>query len=181
MPRCVEQVQVSRDIFPTAAPIHILVATMDRKTAGTSNRAAVRSQTRYLDLPPNQYSTAIRIRGFVLIFSLRWRIGTCALLLRMGKDFGDDVLPLPSGGFLPTWWYPPRATFTWRDVEVAAFSLLQDVSQHGVPGWTKPSWATVLYVPQTSAMSREWTAGLRSPWDLVGEASVLGNLTHETV
>jgi len=99
----------------------------------------------------------------------------------MGKDFGNDVLPLPSGGFLQTRWYPPKATFTWRDVELAAFSLLQDVSQHGVPGWTKPSWATVLFVPQTSVMSREGTAGMRSPWDPFGGASTMGNLAHETV
>lgn len=81
-------------------------------------------------------------------------------MLRMGKDFGDNVLPVDHG-FASTSNEPPLAHFTWFDVFPMMEFSLKEITQHGdLPGWCygfhQAHAAVILYLPTSSGMSRRW-------------------------
>ncbi|KAI4202651.1 MAG: hypothetical protein LQ350_002444 [Teloschistes chrysophthalmus] len=97
------------------------------------------------------------------VFELPWIAvsGTCTLLLRIAKDFGDNVLP--SGeGYESESKYPIVALFNWYEAFLATDYLLDEILQQGrgLVGWQHlpmQGWpAVAMYIPTGSRMSRKW-------------------------
>lgn len=87
--------------------------------------------------------------------------GTCVVLFRIAKDFGDTVIPLPYAGphnYLKTSTRQPTARERWEILLVLLSSLLNCVQTNGEPGWTtSPSANGILMLLSTeSAMARQW-------------------------
>lgn len=104
-------------------------------------------------------------------------------MLRMGKDFGNDVLPL-GRGYSHQALFPGDADFTWSDVFPMMEFLLREMTEHGgYPGWTYGMHggvnANILYLPRSSQMSRKW-AGMDTPGGPVEDVSAAANLTVST-
>lgn len=94
------------------------------------------------------------------------------LLLRMVKDFGDEILPVPGGGFFPGDACRPLTRATWRDVLSQAKDLIEEACNLGwpaMPGWIRNRGdshvgrnVAFLLLPEASAMSQIWALGMRS-------------------
>jgi len=70
-------------------------------------------------------------------------------VVRMAKDFGDDVLPLRWGGFLPASHLAPTDEDDWPDIISQIEQLqLNCLAVLGVPGWAR--------VGQNMGMSMEF-------------------------
>ncbi|KAL8774585.1 MAG: hypothetical protein Q9209_000958 [Squamulea sp. 1 TL-2023] len=98
---------------------------------------------------------------FELPFGVRYR--TCTLLMRMAKDYGDDVIfyresPLHLAR------NPAESLFSWWEVLQLIDHLLEDVQSHDMPLWGLVDEAIVVFIPSSSAMSRRWATGMRSSW-----------------
>lgn len=99
--------------------------------------------------------------------------GSCVLMLRISKDFGDHVLPLSGGrGYARASTSPGWGHFEWSDIFPMMELLGREMAERGrQPGWTfgliGAYIATILYLPATSAMSRQW-AGIGYPDGFVG-------------
>ncbi|KAL8680150.1 MAG: hypothetical protein Q9186_003617 [Xanthomendoza sp. 1 TL-2023] len=104
-----------------------------------------------------------------------WTFGTCTILVRMGKDFGDDVLPIPFyGKYEKTSTYPAEAYCIWDDILWSLDYLLGDFILSKMPGWAPglgmgARYIVAVYVPNKSPMARRWTDGMRSRRFLGGE------------
>ena len=122
------------------------------------------------------------------------------LLLRMVKDFGDDILPVPGGGFFGGDACQPLTRATWRDVLSQAKELIEEACNPwwpAMPGWIRNRGdlnvgrnVAFLLLSEASAMSQVWAFGMRnsrnrlegliadnSTQPLVKEESVLSNGT----
>ncbi|KAL8725070.1 MAG: hypothetical protein Q9181_006555 [Wetmoreana brouardii] len=96
-------------------------------------------------------------------FELPWfySSGSCTVLLRMGKDFGDYVLP-EGDGYAKESPHPPYAFFSWSH----AFSVMDyllgviKATDRDVCGWADilngGFAAIVMYIPTSSEMRRRW-------------------------
>lgn len=82
----------------------------------------------------------------------------------MGRDFGDDVLPLKDG-FLQASNYDPSAIFSWTETQSAMLDLLNYVVKKQMPGWGHPMndgmYAVIAYLPSASRMGVTWTSDMR--------------------
>lgn len=95
--------------------------------------------------------------------------GTCVFLIRIAKDFGNNVLVMEPNDFLPQADEPPKVLVNWRLVLARVPSLLQGVIGDDMPGWTKGVGGRVgdgndvcsLFLPETSIMSQDWTTDMR--------------------
>lgn len=91
-----------------------------------------------------------------------WAIpGTCIVLFRIAKDFGDDVLPLPYDrphNYLKTSTRQPTDQGRWDWLLRSLAALLPCVQGNGEPGWwTSPYGNGILMLlPSESAMARQW-------------------------
>lgn len=100
--------------------------------------------------------------------------GTCTLLIRIGKDFGDGVLPLDDG-YEDKSRYPAVAWFNWSEAFLATDYLLGEILErgHDLLGWQNipmQGWpATAMYIPTASRMSRQWAG-----WSQGNIAQVVG-------
>lgn len=85
-------------------------------------------------------------------------------MVRISKDFGDDVLPLNGGaGYAHPSSFPGWGRFEWSEVIPMMGLLLREMAVRGrQPGWTfglqGAYVATIVYFPAMSAMSRKWAA-----------------------
>ncbi|KAL8911382.1 MAG: hypothetical protein Q9171_003428 [Xanthocarpia ochracea] len=118
---------------------------------------------------------------FELPFGMKYR--TCTLLVRMAKDFGDNVLPNEGGGFSDESYALPEADFTWEDILDAIEGLHAHIESFEAPGWTYGlnaggQEAVVMFIPSSSTMARKWAtdmrAGLRHV--LVGANGMVGSV-----
>ncbi|KAL8930020.1 MAG: hypothetical protein Q9172_000252 [Xanthocarpia lactea] len=96
-------------------------------------------------------------------FELPWisHSGTCVILFRIGKDFGDNVLPSDEG-YAHLSGYPPIAWSTWAHL-LAVMDELVDLiikDERGRIGWqsipNRRVAAIALVLPKNSQMSRTW-------------------------
>ena len=98
-------------------------------------------------------------------------LGSCTLLLRIGRDFGSDVIPMDDGGYLDATGWPTEGL-------ASSFELLLPlqldlipgcVGGEGIPGWEplaahppqymrSPGFALVL--SSTSRMAQRWGPGV---------------------
>ncbi|KAG7008667.1 hypothetical protein G7Y79_00004g012510 [Physcia stellaris] len=90
------------------------------------------------------------------------RFGTCILLFRIGKDFGDHVLPT-WGGFHQTSQYPPWTAASLNDLLHSARYILIEVENLDRPAWYYGahhggSYVTIMYLPRRSFMARRWAS-----------------------
>ncbi|KAL8707773.1 MAG: hypothetical protein Q9220_007225 [cf. Caloplaca sp. 1 TL-2023] len=108
---------------------------------------------------------------------------TCTILLRMGKDFGDNVLPLQYGGFLDGSIDAPLAVFRWFDILFELPDLLQTVRSSGKPVWTTGMGhggrnAIIMFIPSDSVIAKRWATDIRrqktSLLQVVGSTSLNG-------
>lgn len=106
----------------------------------------------------------------------------------MVKDFGNYTLPLLPGEFFPGDTDLPRAVATWQFVLFSVPELLEGVLASGWPGWVRgtglPEGGTnvaILFLPQTSVMSRTWAEDMRSSRSPQGEILTAKNATEPLV
>ena len=85
--------------------------------------------------------------------------GNCAIVVRMAKDFGNDVLPLRTRGYFPGSHYQPIDQCDWPDI-IAQIEQLMSNCVWGAT--TEPGWARVsnkmiaLLLPMDSQMRKLW-------------------------
>ena len=117
-------------------------------------------------------------------------IGTCTIILRMGKDFGDHVIPHSYKDqieYMRLSRQSPEAVLSWNDIipRMQFSSSLIRIGGH--PKWSGigermggplGGWVYALFVPSKSAIARVWTEGMRATKNGVGE--VLFPLGNET-
>lgn len=93
------------------------------------------------------------------------------MLVRMGKDFGKDVLPLSKSHYLDESNGNPQASSSWEDQLAMASIMLRYMMRdtRPMPYWTFGSGVEgrnifILYLPQESAMARRWAGDMQSRW-----------------
>ncbi|KAI4215942.1 MAG: hypothetical protein L6R36_009356, partial [Xanthoria steineri] len=101
---------------------------------------------------------------FELPFGMRYK--TCTILVRMAKDFGNNVLPV-GGKFSDETEDPPAAKFTWEDILGSIAVTLEHVEKVKFPDWTygySPGGqeAVMMVIPSSSVMSRRWAMDMRA-------------------
>ncbi|KAI4268701.1 MAG: hypothetical protein L6R38_007746 [Xanthoria sp. 2 TBL-2021] len=94
------------------------------------------------------------------------QLETCTLLLRMAKDFGNNVLPI-GGEFSDETDNLPAAILTWEDILDSIKDTLEHVEYIKTPDWTygysqEGHEAVVMFIPSSSVMSRRWTTDMRA-------------------
>jgi hypothetical protein len=85
-------------------------------------------------------------------------LGNCAIVLRMAKDFGDDVLPLRNRGYSPGSHHPPMDQHDWPDIIDQVEQLVSNCVWGGItePGWARVSnRMIVLLLPMDSQMRKQ--------------------------
>ncbi|KAL8919557.1 MAG: hypothetical protein Q9172_004932 [Xanthocarpia lactea] len=102
---------------------------------------------------------------FELPFGTKYR--TCTLLVRMAKDFGDDVLPNEGSGFADESDDLPMADFTLEDILEAIEGLQEYIEYLEAPAWTygldlEGQEAVVMFLPSSSVMARRWATDMRA-------------------
>ncbi|KAI4108883.1 MAG: hypothetical protein LQ339_002001 [Xanthoria mediterranea] len=105
------------------------------------------------------------ITGLLMLNHHR-RIETCTILVRMAKDFGNNVLPV-GGKFSDESDDPPAAKFTWEDILGSIAVTLEHVEKVKFPDWTygySPGGqeAVMMVIPSSSVMSRRWAMDMRA-------------------
>ncbi|KAL9598634.1 MAG: hypothetical protein Q9219_004380 [cf. Caloplaca sp. 3 TL-2023] len=122
--------------------------------------------------------------NFALPYGTKYQ--SCTFLLRMAKDFGNNVLPLRYGGFLNVSQRKPQATFRGNDI----LWVLDDMRRMG-ESFTKPIWTTgfgvggeavMMFIPSDSVMARRWALDInqRTVLFLQGSVSAITNDTDST-
>ncbi|KAL8847601.1 MAG: hypothetical protein Q9221_007378 [Calogaya cf. arnoldii] len=91
---------------------------------------------------------------------------TCTLLLRMGKDFGNNVLPI-NREFADETEDLPAAMITWEDILDSMHDTLEHVEAVKFPDWTyaygkEGPAAVVMFIPSSSVISRRWAPDIRA-------------------
>ena len=112
----------------------------------------------------------------------------------MGKDFGDDVLPVVyHDGYFKTSDWPGQALAHWYALlHTARYDLNDCIIKYGQPGWIAGGqtdaihtvhYVILMYVPTTSIMSQRWAAGIEGQQDsslnLVSPKNGTGPVTSE--
>ncbi|KAL8856833.1 MAG: hypothetical protein Q9178_006550 [Gyalolechia marmorata] len=118
---------------------------------------------------------------FELPFGVKYR--TCTLLVRMAKDFGDNVLPNDGSGYSDESYALPMADFTWEDILEAIEDLQAYTESFEAPGWTYGmnmggQEAVVMFIPSSSVMARRWATNMRAELRhvLVGVNGMVGSV-----
>ncbi|CAO1600514.1 hypothetical protein XANCAGTX0491_004199 [Xanthoria calcicola] len=101
---------------------------------------------------------------FELPFGTKYK--TCTILVRMAKDFGNNVLPV-GGKFSDESDDPPSANFTWEDIIGSVAVTLEHVEHVKFPDWTYGystggQEAVMMVIPSSSVMSRRWAMDMRA-------------------
>ncbi|KAL8885305.1 MAG: hypothetical protein Q9215_006827 [Flavoplaca cf. flavocitrina] len=108
---------------------------------------------------------------FELPFGVRYK--TCTILVRMAKDYGDEVIVYKEPHFdeIPMRWahLPPETFVSWSRILWAIDGMLQDVQSRKNPIWDYLQDICILFIPSSSAISRQWSVGMRSSWANVRE------------
>ena len=97
-----------------------------------------------------------------------YREGTCVLLLRMGKDFGDRNLPLEGRNqYANNDNNEPQANTSWQGLLTMADIALNIVQLYERPVWTyniglEARYIDTLYLPKSSYFARRWSGDMRS-------------------
>ena len=126
------------------------------------------------------YSRSIHFKILILVLGkLNPCIETCTLLFRMGKDFGDDVLPL-NGGYLKTSDARPQQQGSWHILLASAKNILSyGVMVRGQPCWHRGAFPMddikILFLPTKSAMSRKWATSAVGQHYTLSSLLSLGN------
>ena len=98
---------------------------------------------------------------------------SCTILVRMAKDYGDNVIfwdERPFGEIPVHWSHSPAETcVSWSPVLSAIDLMLQDVQSRKNPIWDHVLDIRILFVPSSSAISRQWSVGVRSSRGNVSE------------
>lgn len=104
---------------------------------------------------------------FELPFGVRYK--SCTLLLRMTKDYGDNILPTTRGRFYNATADLSKATLTWNNVMDEFDGMLARMEFEGQvrPVWTTCSGVTgynavVMFIPSKSVVAKTWAADMRS-------------------
>ncbi|KAM0804811.1 hypothetical protein BDR22DRAFT_817878 [Usnea florida] len=97
--------------------------------------------------------------------------GSCTLLLRIGRDFGSDVIPYDDGGYVDATGWPTEGLASSLELLLPLqLDLIPGcVGGEGLPGWNPlaahppeymqgPGFALVL--PSTSRMAQRWGPGV---------------------
>ena len=91
----------------------------------------------------------------------------------MAKDYGDEVIVYQEPHFdeIPMRWahLPPETFVSWSRILWAIDVMLQDVKSRRNPIWDYVQDVGILFVPSSSAISRQWSVGMRSSWANVRE------------
>ncbi|KAI4254540.1 MAG: hypothetical protein L6R42_007150 [Xanthoria sp. 1 TBL-2021] len=121
-------------------------------------------------LPPSsniRLSGIINFRRLIRLLSC-FASETCTLLVRVAKDYGDDVI---FSGETPVHYAkrPARAFESWFHILKFTNFLLQDVRLHDKPLWGYLTDVVILFVPSSSVISKRWSAGMRSSPEDVSE------------
>lgn len=100
-------------------------------------------------------------------------LGSCTVLVHMAKDYGDNVIfwdERPFGEIPVHWSHSPAETFvSWSPILSAIDLMLQDVQSRKNPIWDHVLDVGILFVPSSSAISRQWSVGMRSSRGNVSE------------
>ena len=87
-------------------------------------------------------------------------IGDCTLVVRMAKDFGDDVLPLRTHGYFPGSSRLPIEKYDWPDILAQSETLLSNCLWRDLstgPGWARAgNNIIVLFLPTDSEIRKRW-------------------------
>lgn len=87
-------------------------------------------------------------------------VGDCTLVVRMAKDFGDDVLPLRTHGYFPGSSKLPIEKYGWPDILDQSEMLLSNCLWRDLstgPGWARAgNNMIVLFLPTDSEMRKRW-------------------------
>ena len=87
-------------------------------------------------------------------------VGDCTLVVRMAKDFGDDVLPLRTHGYFPGSSKLPIEKYDWPDILDQSEMLLSNCLWRDLstgPGWARAgNNMIVLFLPTDSEMRKRW-------------------------
>lgn len=82
----------------------------------------------------------------------------CAVFARMAKDFGDGVLPIQPGQYLPASEAPAFQVAQWDSLtQVMVHTLSTCVNEKGQPGWSaRVGDIVVFFVPTNSEFRKRW-------------------------
>ena len=88
------------------------------------------------------------------------RLGSCTILLRMGRDYPNSLLPTHDG-FVNTDGYPSAVDSTWGNLYFSIESLFLDVRSSGWPAYTFGSgvggrFIVIMFIPTLSRIARQW-------------------------
>lgn len=100
--------------------------------------------------------------SFELPFGIRYN--SCTLLARMGKDFGDGILPLQFGGFYRGYRAAPIMLLRWGDITWPVTDLLRIVQATKHAAWTTAenqggNNVVVILMPSSSNFAQRWASG----------------------
>ena len=95
------------------------------------------------------------------------RIGSCTILLRMGVDFGDKILPWPGvDEYYRTSYMEKAENVSWAHI----IPTIGDLLVQCTVGKARPGWALVsrdivaLIIPTESAMNIRWITLSSADW-----------------
>ena len=89
---------------------------------------------------------------------------TCGVIVRLTKDFGDNVLPFENG-FFPASEAPTTAKDTFENIVILLRSLASFVAAFKQPIYTGPqleaaTGLTMIMAPASSPFNQRWRAGI---------------------
>ena len=103
----------------------------------------------------------------------------------MAKDFGNNVLPLRNGGYLPVSNRQPQATFRANDILWVLDDMRRERQSLTTPIWTtglglEGGNAVVMIIPSASTIARRWASdshSQRTTLVIQGSVTAVGNET----
>ncbi|KAG6986540.1 hypothetical protein G7Y79_00078g099940 [Physcia stellaris] len=138
---------------------------------------------------PYYHISSFELRALRIATKKSHTTETCTILLRIGKDFGDHVIPTMSdNSYMRTSILAPEAVLLWQELDTAMDLGLRSVRWNKRPTWLgvhenmrEEGYVYVLFLPSRSAMARVWTVGMRAGKDGLeeGGASARGSGSRE--
>lgn len=106
-------------------------------------------------------------------------LGSCYVLFRIAKDFGDNVLPLSDRDYLETSTRLALFRNRWVSLILNLRELIECIEVRGQPGWSSVSGdrGILLLLPVSSGMKREWATTNGIVGGMNGTSSDLVNVS----
>lgn len=80
---------------------------------------------------------------------------------------------------------PPWAVTNWSDILASIQLLMEDVAGQKLPGWCQANNggvdAVMMFLPESSIMSRRWAADMRSYHSSEGDILLASNATSSLI